>query len=272
MDRGMTEKEGKGKRIYDCQHGKSKYDCKECGRRYCEPGKGKRYCMERDGAGHCEHGKNKYECREGGGRAFCEHEKYKYVCKDCDGRRLCKTAHCTTIKNSKYKGHCSFCFVHLYPTERVARNYKTKENHVTTFLKEKFPGATWKCDKRVEDGCTRRRPDLLLDMGTHIVIVEVDENSHDGYDPTCEEKRLGKIWGDVHHRKIVFVQFNTDKYEGEDGNNVPSPWRTNKLGAYIIYPKWKAAWEARLETLRQTVEHRLIESSTKEGFEMVHPK
>ncbi len=75
----------------------------------------------------------------------------------------------------------------------MARNYTTKENAVATFLKEKFPDVTWKCDKRVEDGCSKRRPDLLLDMESHIVIVEVDENSHDVYNPTCEEKRMGEI-------------------------------------------------------------------------------
>ncbi len=36
----------------------------------------------------------------------------------------------------------------------------------------------------VEGGCSKRRSDLHLDMGSRIVIVEVDENSHDVYDPT----------------------------------------------------------------------------------------
>ncbi len=140
-------------------------------------------------------------------------------------------------KNKKYDEHCVFCFVHLFPNKPVARNYKTKENHVATFLKETFPDVAWKCDKRVENGCSRRRPDLHLDMGTHVVIVEVDKNSRNEYDPTCEEKRLGEIWGDVYHRKIVFVRFNTDEYEGEDGNNVASRWGLNKHGLYTVRPK-----------------------------------
>ncbi len=70
----------------------------------------------------------------------------------------------------------------------------TKENTVATFLKEKFPNVTWKCNKSVENGCSRRRPDLFLGMRNHIVIVEVDEHSHVGYDPTCEEKRLEEIF------------------------------------------------------------------------------
>ncbi len=205
-----------------------------------------------------------------GGAGICDHGKQKSFCKDRGGSALRKTPHCTTCKNNKYKGHCLFCFVHLFPNEPVARNYKTKENNVGTFLEEKFPNVTWKYDKRVEDGCSRRRPDLLLDMGSHIVIVEVDENTHVGYDTTCEEKRLGEIWGDIYHRKIVFVRFNTDEYKDEDGNSVPSPWGLNIFGLCTLRPKWKAAREVRLEDLWLTVEHYQQESSFKEEFKLVH--
>ncbi len=151
----------------------------------------------------------------------------------------------------------------------VARNYRTKENTVATFLKERFPNVTWKRNKSVENGCSRRRPDLLLDMGSHIVIAEVNEHSHDVYDPTCKEKRLGEIWEDVYHHKIVFIRFNAYGYMDEDGNNVPSPWGLNGLGVITVRPKWKAAWKVRLDDLRLTVEHYQNESSIKEEFELV---
>ncbi len=198
---------------------------------------------------------NTEEKGKGKKKDHCEHGKDKYSCKECGGSKLCKTAHCTTCKSNKYKGHCLFCFVHLYPTEPVVRNYKTKENAVVTFLKEKFPEATWKCDKKVEDGCSKRRPDLFLDMESHIVSVEVDENNHGGYNPTCEEKCMGEIWGGVDHCKIVFVRFNSDKNKGEDGKVVLSPWRVNKYGAFTVMLKWKDTWDARLESLRLTVEY-----------------
>ncbi|MCP4269639.1 MAG: hypothetical protein GY777_29385 [Candidatus Brocadiaceae bacterium] len=102
------------------------------------------------------------------------------------------------------------------------------------------------------------------------MIVEVDESSHVGYNPTCEEMRLREIWGDVHHRKIVFIRFNTDEYKNEDGNNVPSPWGVNGHGVLTVRPKWKATWEVRLDDLRLTVEHYQNESSIKEEFELVH--
>ncbi len=70
----------------------------------------------------------------------------------------------------------------------------------------------------------------------------------------------------MYHRKIVFTRFNTDGYKDEDGNNVKSLWGLNNHGLYIVRPKWKAAWEVSLESLRQKVEHYQKVSSIKEEF------
>ncbi len=83
---------------------------------------------------------------------------------------------------------------------------------MTSFLKAKFQDKTWICDRRIEGGYSRRRPDLFLDMGSHIVIVEVDENKHDEYDCTCENKRLMEISQDLNHRHAVMIRFNRDGY------------------------------------------------------------
>ncbi len=48
------------------------------------------------------------------------------------------TPFCTTYGIKKYKGHCLFCFFHLFPNEPTTRNYKTNEAAVATYIKEKF--------------------------------------------------------------------------------------------------------------------------------------
>ncbi len=98
------------------------------------------------------------------------------------------------------------------------------------------------------------------------MIVEVDENRHDVYDPTCEKRRLGGVY----HRQIVFFRFNADEYKNEDGNNVPTPWGVNGHSVLTVRPKWKATWEVRLDDLRLTVEHYIESSNIKEEFELVH--
>jgi hypothetical protein len=88
----------------------------------------------------------------------------------------------------KYDGYCLFCYVNLFPDKELARNYKTKEKYIVDTILKIFPNFTWVWDKKIQDGCSKRRPDLLLDMGFHIIIVEIDENAHIDYDCSCENK------------------------------------------------------------------------------------
>ncbi len=66
------------------------------------------------------------------------------------------------------------------------------------------------CDKKIEGGCSRRRPDLFIDLGSHCIIIEVDENQHRQYE--CEEKRMIDLYEDSGFRKMVFLRFNPDSY------------------------------------------------------------
>ncbi len=110
---------------------------------------------------------------------------------------------------------------------------------MATHLKEKFSGVDWVTDKRVEGGYSRRRPDLLLDMGSHVVIVEVDENQHNTYDCTCEHRRMMEISQDLNNHHIVMIRFNPDGYICKEKGKLPSPWAYNKLGVCTVRPKWK---------------------------------
>ena len=65
--------------------------------------------------------------------------------------------------NLKYKGYCLRCFIHLFPNEKISRNYKVKENHMTEFIKEEFKNEELVFDKQVNGGCSLRRPDVYID-------------------------------------------------------------------------------------------------------------
>jgi hypothetical protein len=101
----------------------------------------------------------------------------------------CKSVWCNIQIRNKYDGYCLFCYINLFPDKPVSHNYKTKEFAVVDFVKNKFPEITWISDKTVKDGCSRKRPDLLLDLGYQVLIVEIDENQHRDYDCSCENKR-----------------------------------------------------------------------------------
>jgi hypothetical protein len=122
-------------------------------------------------------------------------------------------------------------------------------------IKESFPNLTWVADKKVQDGCSSRRPDLLLDMGSHIIIVEIDENKHTDYDCSCEHKRLMQLSQDLQHRPIVFIRFNPDSYMNQAGEAVKSCWRTNGLGVMVVSKKKEKEWEERIYSLKQQIQY-----------------
>ena len=77
------------------------------------------------------------------------------------------------------------CYTHLFPDQPKARNYKTKERAIVIFIKEQFTDIEIVTDKRIQDGCSRRRPDVFIDLGYQIIIVEINENQHTDYDCSC---------------------------------------------------------------------------------------
>ena len=59
----------------------------------------------------------------------------------------------------------------------------------------------WISDKII-NGCSKRRPDLVLDLLYQIVII--DENQHIDYDCSCENKRIMELSQDIAHRPIIY--------------------------------------------------------------------
>jgi len=239
-----------------CEHLNIRHSCKECmGSQICEHKVNKHRCKECRGNAYCEHDKLKAQCKECNGSRICKHKKRVSRCKECDGSELCKSEWCEIMSNSKYEGYCLFCFMHLFPDKPLVRNYKTKERTVVENILDFYPEIDWIPDKRVLDGCSKRRPDLLADFGDQILIIEVDENQHNGYDCSCENKRLMEISKDLGHRPIVFIRFNPDDYI-EYGVKIPSPWKAGKDGIVKIKGEIaEATWSSRLKVLRSRIDY-----------------
>ena len=107
----------------------------------------------------------------GDGSRFCLHNKNKRDCKLCGGNRLCRSDFCHTRGIKHYNMYCLTCTVNLFPDIITKRNYKTKEKHVVDHITSHFPNLTLIADKQVENSCSKKRPDLLVDMGSHIRIM-----------------------------------------------------------------------------------------------------
>jgi len=167
----------------------------------------------------------------------------------------CKSAWCLTRPNAKCDEYCLYCYMNLFPDKPITRNYKTKEKTVVDFVIQTFPHFTWITDKTIQDGCSKRRPDLLLDLGYQIIIIEIDENQHTEYDCSCENKRLMEISQDVGHRPIIFIRFNPDHYLNHNGLKIKSAWALNKLGIIHLVKTKMDEWTERLSAIKFQVEY-----------------
>jgi hypothetical protein len=188
-------------------------------------------------------------------RMYCaEHKKdgmsYIIVHKTCN-TPLCGV----TPSSKKYEGYCLRCFIHTFPDKPVARNYKTKEKTVTDFINGEFPQFTVVTDKKIADGCSKKRPDILINFGDYVLIVEIDENQHREYDCSCENKRLMELSQDVGHIPIVFIRFNPDDYLDAAGKTIRSCWGENGNGILVVKKSKKDEWDARLKVLKEQIQY-----------------
>jgi hypothetical protein len=183
--------------------------------------------------------------------------------------KTCKNEWCLTQVREKYDGYCLFCYMNMFPDKPVFRNYKTKEFAVVEYVKNKIPQFDWIADKIISGGCSKRRPDLLLDLGYQIIIIEIDENQHIDYDCSCENKRIMELSQDLGHRPIVFIRFNPDDYE-KDGVIIPSCWVMNKKGICVVKKSKTPEWTHRLNVLEKQINYWINpENKTNKTIEII---
>lgn len=229
-----TCKPCKGSQI--CEHDRRRSQCPDCdGASTCEHKRQKRFCPDCDGNCICIHEIRKSRCRLCGGGSICKHDKERIYCHECGGSQICpcnivKTAcykHSTNkqnfcqsckfvyVKGCPYYPFCVGCYRVSHPDTEITRRYRLKEQHVYKYLSNEEYKFNYKFeyDKKIDDGCSRKRPDFFFECYTHSVIVEVDEEQHKGYDSVCEQKRLYQLFEDLADRPLVIIRFNPDAYK-----------------------------------------------------------
>lgn len=173
--------------------------------------------------------------------------------------KTCVTCSAASSYNPDFEGRCFRCFVYAFPESALVRNFRTKEGATIAFLRERFAKSLdMREDKRMLDGCSNYRPDIVFDLGDRVLVVEIDEEQHRGYDGTCENRRTMSLFQDANGREcggrpLIIVRFNPDGYAmGKTHVAVPSCWRrTPKTGLLVV--RDPTAWQRRLEALQDVV-------------------
>jgi len=234
-----------------CEHKRLRSQCRQCdGAIFCKHGHRRCVCVACDGSGICVHMKRKSACKLCGGSAICTHGRNRWNCGDCGTAPHCITPGCETwASNALYEGYCRACVIHMRPDITVKRNYKTKELDVFDRICEHFPGVTAIGDRIIYGGCSRYRPDILIHMGDHVVVIEIDENRHSTYNKNCEEARLNDLFTDAGDLPMALIRFNPDGYKDETGARVKSCWKADGNGIMVVPNEKKVEWEERMGCL-----------------------
>ena len=160
----------------------------------------------------------------------------------------------------KYDGRCVQCFIDAFPNDVRAVHAKThlhaKEQAVRLFLEQAFPEYRWVFDRSHAVGVLQR-PDAKVSLcKTRVLIVEVDEHSHNTYDCAKEREREAILAKHAPKDAVIhLIRFNPDAYDDPvTGVRVPSCFRYSKaLGLTTVDPKRQADWDARLARLRDVI-------------------
>ena len=247
-----------------CPHGQYKSGCLECNaHKLCPHKEFKTKCKlcVKPQPKRCEHGKIKYDCKDCHGSNFCKHMVRKQYCITCNGRKLC--AGCRTVGVQKAGDFCKrFC------KPITAGRSSNRE----TVLMAHF--TVWRDDGLIPDlpkwnktnplahpnACEPFLPDFTFDFGTHVVVVEHDENQHKYITatPRCDMLRTAHIIGgfvtaDAGLLPVHIIRFNPDGFK--------------IAGADVDVPM-----EARLELLRIRLGLALIQEPENAGHRVIVEK
>jgi len=189
-------------------------------------------------------------------------DKKATFCGDCKNNDMIdiKSPRCITPlcdKHSKIDQYCIRCFYALNPNDKRCKRIKFKENEMIKYIEENFKNLNWICDNSLigENMCLKYRPDVLLHLNNHSIIIECDEKQHRHYkdNNTCENSREHQIQ-EALNRPVVFIRFNPDEYLDLNNKKVLSCFNVDKkLGFNTIPKNQESRWITRLETLKNTV-------------------
>jgi hypothetical protein len=141
----------------------------------------------------------------------------------------CKSCNILNFINVN-KGLCNDCYDFF-----VKRKDKLKEKRIGEILSSNGLEIESN-DKIIVDGCSRYRPDYVLDFTYLKIIVEVDEHQHQSYSCECEQTRMIQIYQDFGGIPILFIRYNPDNYIDNKGvKNHILNWEREKI--FIQYIK-----------------------------------
>lgn len=155
-------------------------------------------------------------------------EEHKLQTEYCLTERKCNN--CNNIDVLNKKGICINICANVEKDLLIKKRIKKHEEYINRLLDTEIDLKNsviqyWH-DEIIDKTCTIKRPDFAYHCGSHVVIVEVDENQHKAYKNcgyTAEEKikgenkRMYEISSIFHGIPVIFIRYNPDYYKDSMG-------------------------------------------------------
>lgn len=183
----------------------------------------------------------------------------------------CKKEDCDIIirHNNRFGGYCVNCYIKEFPNEKVVTNYIVKEKAIREYITTNFDSYNWIFNKTIKNSKYKYRPDILLDLESHTIIIEIDEYQHALYDEDDEDRRVLDIHDALYNKKTVLLRFNPDSYRDENNNLIKSPWIYYRTKLQISSKSIiRNEWNNRLDKLKETLNN-FIENIPEQTIEIV---
>jgi hypothetical protein len=172
----------------------------------------------------------------------------------------------TAIGNiEKYSGMCLRCFCDANPDDPRAvvakKHFLAKEQTTREFLQKVFPNHNWTFNKSWSrrgafQGTLRYRPDARTMTSDRVIIVEIDEESHNREDCNKERVREAEFVAIAasQGRTVVLLRLNPDGYTDDHGKYFPTCFKlSKKSGQVTVDPAQQKQWDGRLKELADHV-------------------
>jgi hypothetical protein len=206
----------------------------------------------------------------------CSHEKPRIKCKKCKKFGVCMH---DTIQ--EYCSNCVGCTNRIIPPQpkRKAKTKpksktkeppkpkaKTKEFYLHEWIQKEFPQAAFVHDKAIANvRHSLRRPDWRIDLDSHVLVIENDEDQHVEY--SNEQNRMVEIYNAFGRKPLLFIRFNPDFYVDTEGLIHQGCFEKEINSNDLIMNKEE--WKSRTFVLQKEIEKRLVEIP-KKGMTIVY--
>jgi hypothetical protein len=156
-----------------------------------------------------------------------EKEDKKEKCRKCDAeyeflynsKKYCAEHYPEKDKIKKLKKICKICDIEQecdYICKECKKLSNKKEYAIVRYIKKKIKKDFKHNSNESVKECSKRRPDVIFELESHDVIVEIDENQHKDYIEECECARINEIVSSIGGKTVVFIRFNPDKTTHKD--------------------------------------------------------